>query len=178
MYVESFRKLPTSPAGFSLPDDFILLTMHRPENVDDIDKLKLLRKHVSEVKNNIVFPVHPRTQASMKKHNISLPPNVISIDPVGYLEFLFLLNKCSIVLTDSGGVQEEAVVLKKPCITLRHTSARWETILLNANRLFPLDRNASLNDMINEMSQVKITVNPYGENVAVTTYNAIQNFIS
>ena len=87
----------------------------------------------------------------MKKYDLSLPPNVITIDPVGYLEFLYLLNKCRVVLTDSGGVQEEAVVLRKPCITLRHTSARWETILLNANRLFPLDRNASLNETINAM---------------------------
>jgi len=171
-------KVATRPAGLDLPDDFILLTMHRPENVDDVAKLKLLRKHLSEVNYNVVFPVHPRTQASMKKHNISLPPNVISIDPVGYLEFLFLLNKCTVVLTDSGGVQEEAVILRKPCITLRHTSARWETILLNANRLFPLDRNASLNEMINVMSQINITINPYGENVAATTYNAIQDFVS
>ena len=102
----------------------------------------------------------------MKKYDLSLPPNVITIDPVGYLEFLYLLNKCRVVLTDSGGVQEESVVLRKPCVTLRHTSARWETILLNANRLFPLDRNASLNETINEMSKVNITINPYGENVA------------
>ena len=160
-----------------LPHEFVLLTMHRPENVDDPHKLELLRKHLSELDYTVVFPIHPRTQASMKKHNISLPPNVMQIGPVGYLEFLFLLNNCKIVLTDSGGVQEEAVVLKKPCITLRHTSARWETILLNANRLFPLDRNGSLNETIKEMYDVKISINPYGENVASTTYNAIQQFI-
>ena len=60
----------------------------------------------------------------MKRHGISFSPNVIAIEPVGYLEFLFLLNNCRVVLTDSGGVQEESIVLKKPCITLRHTSAR------------------------------------------------------
>ena len=94
------------------------------------------------------------------------------------MEFLYLLTRCEVALTDSGGVQEESIVLGKPCITLRHTSARWETILLNANRLFPLDRNDSLNDTIKAMAQAKITINPYGENVAETTCNAIQDFIS
>jgi UDP-N-acetylglucosamine 2-epimerase len=171
-------KIATKPTGVDLPDDFVLLTMHRPENVDDPDKLKLLGKHLSEVDSSIVFPIHPRTQASMKRHGISLPPNVIEIEPVGYLEFLYLLNRCRIVLTDSGGVQEEAVILRRPCLTLRHTSARWETILLKANRLFPLDRDESLSKAISEMSKVNITVNPYGEDVAATTYNAIQEYIS
>jgi UDP-N-acetylglucosamine 2-epimerase len=175
---KKLSKVAIKPKNLELPHEFVLLTMHRPENVDDPVKLDLLRKHLATLEYTVVFPVHPRTQASMKKHNISLPSNVIQIDPVGYLEFLFLLNNCRIVLTDSGGVQEEAVVLKKPCITLRHTSARWETILLNANRLFPLDRNGSLNETIKDMYDVKITINPYGENVALTTYNAIQDFIS
>ena len=175
---KKLSKVATKPTGLDLPDDFVLLTMHRPENVDDPVKLKLLRKHLSQVDYDVVFPMHPRTQASMKKYDLSLPPNVITIDPVGYLEFLYLLNKCRVVLTDSGGVQEESVVLRKPCVTLRHTSARWETILLNANRLFPLDRDASLNETINAMSKVNITINPYGENVAATTFNAIQDFVS
>lgn len=174
---KKLSRLATKPANLDLPDDFVLLTMHRPENVDDPVKLELLKKHLSEVGRPVVFPIHPRTQASMKKYNISLPANVMPTDPVGYLDFLYLLNNCKIVLTDSGGVQEEAIVLKKPCITLRHTSARWETILLNANRLFPLDRkDGSLNETINEMCNQTITVNPYGENVALTTYNAIQRF--
>lgn len=175
---KKLSKVATKPAGLSLPNHFILLTMHRPENVDDPIKLNLLKNHLSQVDSDVVFPIHPRTQASMKKYGISFTPNVIPIDPVGYLDFLYLLNNCKVVLTDSGGVQEESVVLKKPCITLRHTSARWETILLNANRLFPLDRKDSLNETIREMAKATITVNPYGDNVAMTSYNAIQDFIS
>jgi UDP-N-acetylglucosamine 2-epimerase len=175
---KKLARAATKPTGLDLPNDFVLLTMHRPENVDEPAKLKLLKNHLAGVKYNVVFPIHPRTQASMKRHEITLPPNVIPVDPVGYLDFLYLLNRCRVVLTDSGGVQEESIVLKKPCITLRHTSARWETILLNANRLFPLDRTDSLNDMIDEMSRASIKVNPYGENVAVNTYKAIQEFIS
>jgi UDP-N-acetylglucosamine 2-epimerase len=174
---KKLSRIAKKPSNLYLPDDFVLLTMHRPENVDDPVKLKLLKKHLSEVEHEVVFPIHPRTQASMKKYDISLPSNVKTIDPVGYMEFLYLLNKCKIVLTDSGGVQEESIVLRKPCITLRHTSARWETILLNANRLFPLDRNESLNDTIDAMAQADININPYGENVAANTLNAIQDFI-
>jgi UDP-N-acetylglucosamine 2-epimerase len=175
---KKLSKIAKKPAGLDLPDNFVLLTMHRPENVDDVVKLKLLKKHLSQVEHEVVFPIHPRTQASLKKHDLTLPPNVKVIDPTGYMEFLYLLTKCEVALTDSGGVQEESIVLGKPCITLRHTSARWETILLNANRLFPLDRNESLNDTIKAMAQAKITINPYGENVAEATYNAIQDFIS
>jgi UDP-N-acetylglucosamine 2-epimerase len=175
---KKLSKAAKKPVGLDLPDNFVLLTMHRPENVDDIGKLQLLKKHLSQVEHDVVFPIHPRTKASLKKHNLTLPSNVIAIEPTGYMEFLYLLTRCEVALTDSGGVQEESVVLRKPCITLRHTSARWETILLNANRLFPLDRSNSLNDVIKEMAQVKITSNPYGENVATATCNAIQDFIS
>ena len=82
------------------------------------------------------------------------------------------------MLTDSGGVQEESIVMKKPCITLRHTSARWETILLGANRLFPLDRKDSMNEVIEAMSDIHIKINPYGENVAQKTCKIINEFTS
>ena len=76
---------------------------------------------------------------------------------------------CKIVLTDSGGIQEEAIILKKPCITLRHTSARWETILLKDNVLFPPDRKENINNIIERMISTKIEKNPYGEDVADKT---------
>ena len=101
--------------------------------------LKMLRNHLANVNYKVIFPIHPRTKNNLTRFNISLPSNVKMIEPVGYLEFLQLLRNCKLVLTDSGGVQEEAIILKKPCITMRHTSARWETILLRANILFPLD---------------------------------------
>src|SRR6266540_1245994 len=76
-------KVAVKPTGLNLPDKFVLLTMHRPENVDDPAKLKLLKNHLSDVEHDVIFPVHPRTQASMKRHDISLPSNVLCIDPVG-----------------------------------------------------------------------------------------------
>lgn len=159
-------------------NDFLLLTMHRPENSDDPTKLELLRKHLEQVNYKIIFPIHPRTKQNLIRYNIQLPGNVKIIDAVGYLEFLGLVGKSKLVLTDSGGLQEESIVLKKPCITLRHTSARWETILLNGNRLFPLDRNDSLSDVVEKMIQVKIDRNPYGENVAQNVMEVMDKTIT
>lgn len=158
-------------------DEYLLLTIHRPENSDDPFKLEMLRKHLANVKYKIIFPIHPRTKNNLAKYNIGLPSNVKLIEPVGYLQFLQLLKNCELVLTDSGGVQEEAIILKKPCITLRHTSARWETILLKANILFPLDRKDSLNDIIETMKLIQINRNPYGDNVAKFTSNIINEIV-
>lgn len=160
-----------------IPDKYLLLTMHRQENVDDPSNLELLRKHLSRLKQKVVFPIHPRTRMSLEKYNIELPENVVAIDAVGYLEFMNLLSNCDLVLTDSGGVTEEAIILKKPCITLRHSTARWETILLKANILFPLDRKDSLSDTIDSMMNVKIAVNPYGEDVAERTSEVVKRII-
>lgn len=183
LIVDVCRKLSKAVEQFSrraeLPSEFLLLTMHRQENVDDPAKLEMLRKHLEEIAEyKVVFPVHPRTRNNLHKYNIRLPDNVLTIDPVGYLDFLYLLKKCRLVLTDSGGVQEEAIILGKPCITLRHSSARWETILLKANRLFPLDRKDSLNTIVKEMLPTKITHNPYGENVAQKMFELIHKTIA
>jgi UDP-N-acetylglucosamine 2-epimerase (non-hydrolysing) len=179
LIVDVCMKLSKSVERYSrsdaLPREFLLLTLHRQENVDDPERLKMLARHLEELSGyNIVFPVHPRTRNNLEKYSIKLPGNVTTIDPVGYLDFLYLLKNCRLMLTDSGGVQEEAIILKKPCITLRHSSARWETILLKANRLFPLDRKDSLGRVVEEMLAAKITRNPYGENVAQKMVGLIQ----
>jgi UDP-N-acetylglucosamine 2-epimerase (non-hydrolysing) len=160
-----------------LPDSYLLLTMHRQENVDDPDKLEMLRKHLSGINHKIVFPIHPRTKNNLAKYGISLPPNVISIEPAGYLEFLYLLKNCRLVMTDSGGVQEEAIVLRRPCITLRHVSERWETLLLKANVLFPLYRRDPLSNVIEMMLETKIERNPYGENVAAKMFQLVKQMV-
>jgi len=160
-----------------IPEQYLLLTIHRPENSDNPVNLKLLIKHLQGVKYKIVFPVHPRTKQNLIKYNIQLPSNVLATDAVGYLDFLSLLKNCQLALTDSGGVQEESIILKKPCITLRHTSARWETILLKANILFPPDNKDSLQDIVERMLATKINNNPYGENVAHNTVDILKEVI-
>ena len=154
------------PTNADLPPEYLLLTMHRQENVDNLDRLQMLRKHLAGIDHKIVFPIHPRTKKNLAKYGITLPPNVIQIEPSGYLEFLYLLKHCKAVLTDSGGVQEEAIVLGRPCITLRHTSERWETLLLKANVLFPLFREDPMGEVVEDMIGRKITSNPYGTEVA------------
>ncbi len=181
LIVDVCRRLSKLTNNFQLrmdiPEHYLLLTIHRPENADNPINLRLLSKHLQGVKYKIVFPVHPRTKQNLIKYNIQLPSNVLPIDAVGYLEFLSLLKNCQLALTDSGGVQEESIILRKPCITLRHTSARWETILLKANILFPPDNQDSLQEIVERMLGTKINCNPYGEDVARNTVDILKEVI-
>jgi UDP-N-acetylglucosamine 2-epimerase len=165
-----------------LPTEYILLTIHRPALVDNQDMLKRLSRFLSNVSDKIIFPIHPRTKNSLAKYGISLPDNVKIIDAVGYSDFLSLMKDALIVLTGSGGVQEESIILEKPCITLNNTTERQETILLKANRLYhPLDGPEQLtpiNDVIREMLSVKISINPYGEDVTNKAYSVVSNIIN
>ena len=163
--------------NLDLPSDYLLLTMHRQENVDNPQRLLMLRKHLSAINHKVVFPIHPRTKKSLAKFEITLPPNVMTIEPAGYLEFLYLLKNCRAVMTDSGGVQEEAIVLGRPCITLRHTSERWETLLMKANVLFPLFREDPMSDVVEEMMGRKITSHPYGKDVAQNILSRINQIV-
>src|SRR5690606_7855113 len=87
---------------------------------------------------NVIWPIHPRTKAKLKSFNITLPEQVFGIDPMGYLDFLQLTTHAAAVLTDSGGVQEEACILRVPCITLRENTERPETLHVRANQLVGL----------------------------------------
>lgn len=122
-------------------NDYILLTAHRAENVDDKKKLKKLitfLEHVNKkTKRKIFCPLHPRTKLSLEKNKLNLPDCVIKTEAVGYLDMLNLLSSASLVLTDSGGVQEEAYVLKRPLMTLRDSTERPET--LSANFIIHMD---------------------------------------
>jgi UDP-N-acetylglucosamine 2-epimerase (non-hydrolysing) len=175
------KKAIELPMDHSVPKEFVLLTVHRQESVDDPVTLGQLSSLLSKLQYQVVFPIHPRTKINLSKHNILLPKNVICIDAVGYKEFLGLLSKCNIVMTDSGGVQEEAVILGRPCITLSNTTERQETLLMGANRLFfPMDgsqQKCSINDIIEEMLARKITTNPYGENVTQRAVSALDDVL-
>jgi UDP-N-acetylglucosamine 2-epimerase (non-hydrolysing) len=117
------------------PGEFLLLTLHRPENVDTSETLKETMKALTGLKQDIVFPVHPRTEKMLEKFGISEHQNLLLTEPLGYPDFLALLKNASAVLTDSGGVQEEAIVLNTPCITLRTTTERPETVKAGGNIL-------------------------------------------
>jgi len=120
---------------------FILMTAHREENVDFEEKIKeiiqTIERVIKEFKQPIVFPIHPRTKKRLKEFNLLKKVNDIDdlkiIKATGYFDFLKLLTNCSIVLTDSGGIQEESCILNVPCVTLRENTERPETVEVGAN---------------------------------------------
>jgi len=164
-----------------VPNEYFLLTLHRAENVDYPDQLMKLCNLLQKISDHkVIFPIHPRTRKNLLANNIELPENVIQIDPVGYLQFLQLMKDSSLILTDSGGVQEEAVILGKPCVTLRHTTERWETVLMGANRLYPLSlpgEQEEIDKVVEKMLQTRITTQPYGESVTSRTVDKIKAII-
>ena len=118
-------------------NQFIVLTMHRPSNVDDAEKLIQILKAVNKISETIpvIFPIHPRTRLSLQKINFELGANVICLEPLPYMEFLNLWRDATIVLTDSGGLQEETTALRVPCITLRENTERPITVEEGSNNL-------------------------------------------
>lgn len=116
---------------------YCLVTMHRPSNVDDAQQLSMLIGVLGEIAGTmpVVFPVHPRTRRNMEVMGLDVPSNVHVIDPAGYVDFLSLMMHARIVLTDSGGIQEETTALGVPCITARTTTERPSTTLLGTNVL-------------------------------------------
>ena len=115
---------------------YILITLHRPSNVDDKKNLKLilfnLQKTAKKIK--IVFPVHPRTLKNIKKYDLNkLLNNIKIVEPLGYLDFEHLMINSKAVITDSGGIQEETTVLNIPCITIRDKTERPITVTKGTN---------------------------------------------
>ena len=119
--------------------DYVLITLHRPSNVDNKEKFKNLIELFNKIEDDIkvVFPIHPRTRKNLDAFNLIslLHPNILLTEPIGYLDFLSLVKKSSLVLTDSGGIQEETTVLGIPCITLRNSTERPVTVKIGSNYL-------------------------------------------
>jgi UDP-N-acetylglucosamine 2-epimerase (non-hydrolysing) len=117
---------------------YFLLTLHRQENVDDKAVFESILSglgHLSDFGMPIIWPVHPRSSSRMREYGITPPDNIIDLDPVSYLDFLMLQKSARLILTDSGGVQEEACILKTPCVTLRESTERPETLEVGSNVL-------------------------------------------
>jgi UDP-N-acetylglucosamine 2-epimerase (non-hydrolysing) len=124
------------------PCRFAVVTLHRPASVDPPDTLRNLFSALAEIGRElpVVFPAHPRTQARMSEYGIQPAKEVRVIDPLGYPDFLKLWSNSRLVLTDSGGLQEETTILGIPCLTLRENTERPITILQGTNHLAGLDR--------------------------------------
>jgi UDP-N-acetylglucosamine 2-epimerase (non-hydrolysing) len=130
------------------PEDFAVLTLHRPSNVDDPDVLSGLLDALDAVQRDmpVIFPVHPRTRNRLGEFGlqgrVDAMSNLRLIDPIGYLDFQQLVSSARIVLTDSGGIQEETTALGVPCLTLRANTERPVTVSHGTNRLVGMDPQA------------------------------------
>jgi UDP-N-acetylglucosamine 2-epimerase (non-hydrolysing) len=139
------RRLPycRCPESIELPSRFALATLHRPSNVDDPAALASLIHGLSRIAQivPVIFPVHPRTRERIGR--LGLPQEttvgVTLVDPLGYLDFLFLEKHAALVVTDSGGIQEETTFLGVPCLTLRSNTERPITITAGTNLLVGQD---------------------------------------
>lgn len=131
-----------------------LVTLHRPSNVDDPEHLAELVETLSTIAGELplYLPVHPRTRTRMAEHRLSLHPEIHLTDPLGYLDFLWLMSNSSVVLTDSGGIQEETTALGVPCLTLRDNTERPATIEEGTNILAGT-RKSSILDAWNRMKK-------------------------
>jgi UDP-N-acetylglucosamine 2-epimerase (non-hydrolysing) len=121
----------------SLPDRFALVTLHRPSNVDDCDMLLRIMKALCDISSDlpVVFPCHPRTRHKLAEIKFEPPKGMWIVEPQSYLQFLHLQERSTMVITDSGGIQEESTFLGVPCLTLRDTTERPVTVTLGTNKL-------------------------------------------
>lgn len=150
------------------PNDYILVTAHRASNVDIHSHLEELVDTINSVADKynktIVWPIHPRTKKKVEEHNIQLGNNIILTPPLGYLDFIKLQKNAFVIMTDSGGIQEEACMLRIPCITLRENTERPETIEVGANILVGRNKNKTIAAMDNWLSLSEYNwENPFGD---------------
>jgi UDP-N-acetylglucosamine 2-epimerase (non-hydrolysing) len=124
----------------NLPERYALLTLHRPSNVDDCASLQNILNSLFEVNEQlaVVFPVHPRTRQRIEQFGINID-KLHLMEPVPYIEFLSLLRHATVVITDSGGIQEETTYLGVPCLTLRNNTERPVTVNVGTNVLIGQD---------------------------------------
>jgi UDP-N-acetylglucosamine 2-epimerase (non-hydrolysing) len=153
----------------SVLDDFVLITMHRSENVDDLSNLKKVLTAISDSKLNYIFPMHPHTHKSIEEYGLTryIGKEIRLIDPLGYLDFLKLLTKCQFVITDSGGIQEEITSphINKRAIVLRDCTERPESVESGHSVLCKIEHNDILEHIERfrtSDSKMKISVSPYG----------------
>lgn len=169
-------------------DNILTLTMHRAENVDVKERVINIIEALKELDQmNIIFPIHPRTKNTLENFGLFDELNEMEhvhiIKPLGYLDFLLLTSKSTLILTDSGGLQEEAITLDVPALTLRYNTERPETVTAGGNILVGSNKEAILenaNKILNDKEfadKMKNAPNPYGGgDSAKLTVDAIEDY--
>jgi len=175
------------------PSSYILVTMHRQENTDNPQRLRNIVKALIELSKHypIVFPIHPRTINRLQNYglwnDLLSQRGICILKPLGYFEFLGLLMSSLVVLTDSGGVQEEACTLKIPTLTLRYNTERPETVLVGVNKVIGVETQKIIEETLKVINSRSCTIkdakgiqNPLGdgragERIATVLSSAIEN---
>jgi UDP-N-acetylglucosamine 2-epimerase (non-hydrolysing) len=146
---------------------YFLLTLHRQENVDTEQRLETILRGLEMVHEKtglmIAWPIHPRSKKRLVRSHLRLPRGLKLLNPQDYFSFLHLLMGARLVFTDSGGVQEEACVLKVPCVTLRDNTERPETLLVGSNVLAGSNPETILEKTMPMMSKERRWKNPFGD---------------
>jgi len=172
-----YRELAQKP-DVAIDDDFILCTVHRAENTDDVNRLTSIVEALNEIAltKQIILPIHPRTNNILRDMSVVLSDNIKVIDPVGYLNMVWLIDNCSLVLTDSGGLQKEAFFFGKSCITMRDETEWVELIENNFNVLVGADKEKILAAYNNHKFSDDFDLDLYGSGMA--SKNIIEDLIS
>lgn len=152
---------------------YILASAHRAENVDVFERLSGIIKGLdltaAKYKVPVIWPTHPRTLERIKNFDLAIPKSITCIDPVGFLDLLILEKNALLIMTDSGGLQEEALVLKVPCVTLRENTERPETVEYGSNCIAGTDPEnilSAANDMLSKESNLFDAQSPFGDGSA------------
>ncbi|EFW90113.1 UDP-N-acetylglucosamine 2-epimerase [Haladaptatus paucihalophilus DX253] len=150
--------------------EYVLMTAHRAENVDDPNRFREILSGVAQVAKrfeaNVVYPIHPRAKNRIEEFDLSVPRSVRLVEPQDYLDFLNLESHARLILTDSGGVQEEACILGVPCVTMRDNTERPETIDVGANVLAGTDADEILESAAEMDRTAPDWTNPFGDGTA------------
>jgi len=155
-----------------------LVTVHRQENVDDEKRFKNILIGLEEVQKEfnlpVVYPIHPRARKKMEEFGLKVN-SIKIIEPLNYLSFLKLESNARLILTDSGGVQEEACILKVPCVTLRYSTERPETLDVGSNVLAGTEPSEIVSKTKYMLSKKNSWSNPFGDGRAAERIVSVLN---
>ena len=160
-------------------EKYFLITFHRAENVDNKERLSGILESLKLIYNKynlpVIYPIHPRTKKMIKEFNLKIPDEIKVIEPTSFLEFLQLEYNSKLIITDSGGIQEESCILKIPCVTLRDNTERPETLEIGSNILAGVNPKRILECVDIMYSKERNWKHPYGDGkTAIKILNIIE----
>ena len=175
-----FYKKLAIKSSCNIEKNYILATVHRAENTDNRNRLKAIFEALNEItkEKQIILPLHPRTKKIVEELNLDIK-NLTIINPVGYLEMIWLIDNCELVMTDSGGLQKEAYFFNKQCITLRDETEWVELLEIGANMLVGANKEKILevyNNSLNSVNSIKKDLYGKGSASEIIVNKLLENY--